>query len=1037
MRTPASISISRGLVVAWIVICWPLAARAQKPHNFNRDIRPILSNNCFKCHGFDEKNRQADLRLDTLAGATAELPSGGKAIVPGDLSASALVARITSDNPDERMPPPSSGKTLTPEQIELLKQWVAAGAEYKAHWSFTPPERKDPPAVQQADWARNPIDNFVLAKLEEEGLKPAPQADRYTLARRLSLDLTGLPPTPAEVDAFVADASPDAYEKLVDRLLASPRYGEHMGRYWLDQARYGDTHGLHLDNERSMWPYRDWVINAFNRNQPFDQFTIEQIAGDLLPNATQDQKVATGFSRCNVSTSEGGSIDDEVLVRYAVDRVETTSTVFLGLTLGCAVCHDHKFDPVTQKEFYQLFAFFNGVAEKAMDGNALLPPPVMKVPSGDQVAQKQTLEQQLAAAQHNIDEALAKVEYSEPVGASAVPAGPHEYVWFDDALPAGAKPQQTGHEWRFVSQLDRPVYSGEKATVRKAAGLAQHFFLEANPGLRIGEGDRLFCYVYIDPADPPKTIMLQFNDGQWEHRAFWGEDLVPFGASGSPARLPMGGLPVQGQWVRLEVEAAKVGFKPGDVLQGWAFTQHDGTVYWDKAGIVTRTPQAGQLYDSLAAWETAERAQKTSVLPKDVRDAVVVDAAARNADQARLVRNYFLANLYAGSRAVIGPLQDQLAAAKKQIEDAENAVASTLVMADMEQARETFLLIRGAYDKRGDKVEAGVPGVLHPLPDGVPRNRMALARWLVDPKNPLTARVTINRVWQQYFGIGLVKTAEDFGAQSEWPSHPELLDWLATEFIGSGWNVKHLHRLIVTSAAYQQSSHVSSELAQRDPENRLLARGPRFRVDAEVVRDSVLYASGLLIERLGGRSVKPYQPDGVWEAVAFIGSNTREYKQEHGDALYRRSLYTFWKRTCPPPTLLAFDAPSRETCTVRRARTNTPLQALTLMNDVQYVEAARKLAERTIAEGGATPPERAAYAFRLLNARAPQPDELEALVKTYAAQLADYQLDQPAAQALLAVGESKRNEALDPVDLAAWTMVANLIINLDESITKE
>jgi hypothetical protein len=1006
--------------------------------DFNRDIRPILSNTCFKCHGFDDTQRQADLRLDTLEGATAELPSGARAVVPGKSSESELVRRITSDDEAVRMPPKSSGKTLSPEQIELLKRWVDEGAVFEPHWSFVPPKRWEPPAVERRQWVVNPIDNFILARLVQEGLEPSPPADKVTLIRRATLDLTGLPPTPQEVDAFVNDSAPDAYEKLVDRLMASPRFGEHQARYWLDEARYGDTHGLHLDNERSLWPYRDWVIGALNRNMPFDQFTIEQLAGDLLPQATLEQKVASGFNRCNVTTSEGGSIDEEVRVRYAVDRTEAMSTVWLGLTLGCAVCHNHKFDPVSQKEFYQLYAFFNSAADKAMDGNALLPPPVIKVPTREDLQKEQALTAQRDSLRRTLQAELAKVEYKEPPGERLLSDEPHEYVWIEDELPSGAKPSSDHGGWQFVSQLDRPVYAGKRASFREGAGLTQHYFLEANPGLRIGQGDRLFAYVYIDPANPPKAIMLQFHDGSWEHRAFWGEDVINFGTTGSPSRLPMGGLPVRGQWVRLEVEAAKVDLKPGAILNGWAFTQFDGAVIWDHAGIVTRTPQAGQYYQSLAAWELAARNSPESVLPtKELREAVLLEAGKRSPEQAAALRNYFLENVYAGTRAVVEPLQAQINDVNKQLADLDAAIPRTMVMADMDKPRQTQVLIRGAYDKPGEAVEPGVPAVLPPLAPDAPRNRLGLARWLVDPRHPLTARVTVNRFWQQYFGTGIVKTAEDFGAQGEWPVHRELLDWLATEFISSGWNVKHLHKLIVMSNTYRQSSRVTPELLHRDPENRLLARGPRLRVDAEVVRDSALFISGLLVEQLGGKSVKPYQPEGLWESVGFVGSNTREFKQDHGAALYRRSMYTFWKRTCPPPTLLAFDAPSRETCTVRRARTNTPLQALALLNDVQFVEAARHMAERIMTEGGNTLQDRAAYAFRLATARLPEPDEIDVLLRTYEAQLGVYTADPKAALALLSVGESKRNEALDPSQQAAWTVVSNMILNLDETITKE
>ena len=1009
-----------------------LSSAAGRRIDYNRDIRPLLSDLCYKCHGPDGAERKAGLRLDTADGMRAKLDSGVAAIVPGKSAESELLTRILSTDPLEQMPPPSMGKKLTEAQIELLKQWIEQGAETRGHWAFIAPVRPAPPATEGTN---NPIDQFIRARLAQEGLHAAPEADKVTLIRRVTFDLTGMPPTPAEVDAFVADSSPDAYEKLVDRLLASERYGEHQARYWLDAARYGDTHGLHLDNERSMWLYREWVIKSFNRNLPFDQFTIEQLAGDLLPSATPEQKIATGFNRCNVTTGEGGSIDEEVLVRYNVDRVETTSTVWMGLTLGCSVCHDHKYDPFTQKEFYQLYAFFNAIAENAMDGNVAGPPPVMKVPTPAETAELQSLDQQIAAARAKIGDELAKVEYVEPPVVEGVNlTEPQEFVWMDDDLPAGAKAEGP---FEFVSKVDRPVFSGEKANYRTADDLSQSVFVGAAPGLRIGEGDRVFAHVFIDPAKPPKEIMLQWNDGSWEHRAVWGEDLIPWGSANSPSRFPMGELPPAGQWVRLEIECAKVGLNPGTIVNGMAFTQHGGTVYWDKAGIVSRTPQSGQAFESLLAWEAYEKSQMKSTIPAPVHEAIKVDADKRSDDQKKLIRNYFLEHVCGKTRPLFGPLHQQVTDLEKKKAGVDGAIAITMVAANMQQPRDSFLLIRGQYDKKGDKVVPAVPAALPPMPEGAPTDRLGLAKWLVDPSHPLTARVTVNRYWQQLFGTGIVKTAEDFGSQGQWPTHPELLDWLATEFQQSGWNVKHMFKLMVMSATYRQSSKVSPDLVQRDPENLLLARGPRFRLDAEVIRDAALSASGLLVERVGGKSVKPYQPDGLWEAVGFVGSNTSAFKRDDGEALYRRGIYTFWKRTSPPPSMLTFDAPSRETCTVRRARTNTPLQALVLLNDTQYVEAARKLAERMMIEAGKTPGERAAFAFRIATARFPTSDELGVLLRVYQTELGEFQSDTESAVKLLSYGEAKRNEALDPAELAAWTMVANLILNLDETVTKE
>ncbi|QDU25381.1 Planctomycete cytochrome C [Anatilimnocola aggregata] len=1014
------------------------ARSADPPVDFNRDIRPIISNTCYKCHGFDEAKREAGLRLDTHEGAIAKLDSGAAAVVPGKSADSEMLKRLLSTDASERMPPPESGKTVTPEQIELIKRWIDQGAKYQGHWSFVTPVRPALPEVKAKDRVRNPIDNFILARLEKEGVAPSNATDKITLIRRVTFDLTGLPPTIAEIEAFVADQSPQAYEVLVDRLLKSPRYGEHMARYWLDAARYGDTHGLHFDNERSLWPYRDWVIKSFNDNLPYDKFTTWQIAGDLLPQATLDQKVASGFNRCNITTSEGGSIADEVLARYAVDRTETMSTIFLGLTMGCAVCHDHKFDPVSQKEFYQLYAYFNSAADAAMDGNALLPAPIAKVAQPEQLAKLAELEAKTAELKKQMDEMITKIEYTDPTpaGDAAKPLEPAEFVWIDDAAPKGAK-LQGDTPWKFVGKDNGVVNSGEKATTRKAVAVSQHYFTEAKPGLIIGEGDKLFAYVYLDPLDPPKTVMLQFNDGAWEHRAFWGEDLIPFGAGDQPGHRRIGDLPAIGEWVRLEVEADRVGLKPGAILNGWAFSQFGGTVHWDTAGIVTRTPQNGQGFESLAAWQAYEKTQKKSTVPKEVQDALKLAEDKRNNGHKKTIRDYFLRNVYSKTKDILAPLQNELNKAEADQKAVDTAIPASLVMADMPKPRDTFILIRGAYDKKGEKVTPGTPAVLPPLPKDAPANRLGLAQWLTDPQHPLVARVTVNRFWQQYFGTGLVKTSEDFGSQGNLPSHPELLDWLSREFIESGWDVKKLQKLIVMSGTYQQSSKITPELLKRDGANELLARGPRFRLDAEVIRDSAVFSAGLLTEKAGGRGVKTYQPEGIWEAISFKGSNTGTYKQDDGDALYRRSIYMFWKRTAPPSALQTLDAPSRESCVVRRTRTNTPLQALLLMNDQQYIEAARKLAERAIKEAGDKPADRLGYIFRIATGRTAAADELAVLSRIFDKHLEVYSADKSAAEKLLGNGAAPRDKELPVEQVAAYTMACNLILNLDETMTKE
>jgi len=1014
---------------------------ADRTIEFNRDVRPILSNNCYQCHGPDKNQLQAGLRLDTSGTATAKLESGHHAIVPGDVATSALIARINSTDPNQKMPPHDSGKSLTAGEIEVLKGWVAQGAKYEGHWSFIPAVRRVPPQTRFAGHVRNEIDQFILHRLESEGLEPSPEADKISLIRRATIDLTGLPPTPAEVDAFLEDQSAEAYERVVDRLLMSPRYGEHQGRIWLDAARYGDTHGLHLDNERSMWPYREYVFNAFNTNMPFDKFTIEQLAGDLIPNATIDQKVASGFNRCNVTTSEGGSINDEVLVRYAVDRTEALSTVFLGLTLQCAVCHSHKFDPISQKEFYSLYSYFYSMSDAAMDGNALLPPPILKLPSDEHRTKQREYDESLVAIQQAIVSELSRSNYVDPLQGLEIPADAltvtrQEVVWIDDELPPNAQ-AQGDTPWRFVTKGEGPVLSGEKSSTRTATGLSQHFFTGANPGLKIGDGDVLFAYVFLDPANPPKSIMLQFNDGSWDHRMNWGdEDAIGFGVKNTPAKRIAGPLPKAGEWVRLEVNAVDVGLAPGATLNGWAFTQFGGTCHWDKAGVVSRSTPVPAEFTSQIAWEQSELPTPKTTLPGPVQEALKVEPAKRTPEQQKVLKDFFLQYINTGTRATFAAFQTRISEINKQKADLDAAIPATMVSEDLPTPRDAFVLIRGAYDKKGEAVNRGVPSALPPLPEGVPNNRLGLAKWLVSPQHPLTSRVIVNRYWQQFFGTGIVKTAEDFGAQGTWPTHPELLDWLATEFIQTGWDVKRMHKQILMSGTYRQSTKVTPKLLSRDPENQLLARGPRFRFDAEVIRDSILFSSGLLVERAGGKSVKPYQPEGIWEAVAFVGSNTRDFKPDAGEALYRRSVYTFWKRTAPPPSMSTFDAPSRENCTVRRPRTNTPLQALALMNDKQYIDAARKLAERMMRDGGATPEQRLTYGFRWMTARPPSSKELEVLRKSLDKQTAFFTADKAAAEKLLAYGDSPRDTSLDPTEYAAWTMIANMLINLDETITK-
>ena len=1018
-----------------------LAVTAQgaddKKIDFSREILPLLSENCFQCHGPDEANREAGLRLDDKNSVFAELDSGEHGVVASNSADSELYRRLVTDDEDLRMPPADSGKKLSTDQIAKMKRWIDDGAQWGKHWSFQSPVQPKLPAAIDGWTSHNSIDLFIQQRIQLAGMQPQSRASKEALIRRATLDLTGLPPTIKEIDDFLKDNSPNAFESVIDRLLESPAYGEHFARTWLDVARYADTHGLHLDNERSIWPYRDWVIKAFNRNMPFDQFTVQQLAGDLLPEPSLEQRIATGFNRCNVTTSEGGSIDDEYYVRYAVDRVETTSTVWLGLTTGCAACHDHKFDPLTQKEFYQLFSYFFSLTEKAMDGNALLPPPTLKVPTPEQLAKKSELQSQITALNQRIEELYKEVEYTDPApDAELGELESGDSVWFDDKLPPKARPQGDGpKKWDFVTAPDHPVFSGSNSSRRTGKGLTQHFFTGANPPLEVGNPGKLFAYVYLDPKNPPKAIQLQFNDGNWNHRAYWGEDRCHGAGAKGPSNHHIGDLPEVGKWVRLEVDASVVGLKPASKLNGWAFTQFGGTVHWDKAGVVSMETLPAEQLASLNLWQRYRKKVKSPPLPGPVQKVIDIEATKRNDAQNNQLTRHYLQFVHPETSKLFLPPTKQLGIVKKSIGDLEKKIPATLVMQDRAKPRQAHILERGEYTEKREPVSSAVPEWLMPMPEGAPANRLGLAKWLTDPKHPLVARVTVNRFWQHFFGTGLVKTSEDFGIQGEQPSHPELLDWLALYFIESDWNIKQFHKLIMMSSTYQQSSKVDSKQLSIDPENRLLSRGPRFRLDAEVIRDSALFASGLLVNKLGGKSVRPYQPAGLWKPVGFGGSNTSVFKQDSGEKLYRRSMYTFWKRTSPPPSMTTFDAPDRETCQVRRARTNTPLQALVLMNDIQFIEAARKFAER-IESSSDNDEARLAFAYRNIVARQPRATEKRTLLALLAEYKAAFKSDPDAAKKLLSSGDSAASKDDSQYDLAAWTMIAHLILNLSETVTK-
>ncbi len=1124
------------------------SAVATEPLSYNRDILPILSNNCFACHGPDAPARKAGLRLDREDAAKQALPSGAIAIVPGDATASALLQRINTTDPDEQMPPPDSAKSLTTAQRETLARWISEGAVWQAHWAFIPPAEVAPPAVAQADWPRNPIDNFVLARLDSEGVAPSTEADRHTLIRRVTLDLTGLPPTPEEVAAFVQDTAPDAYEKVVERLLDSPRHGEHRARQWLDIARYADTNGYAADIARTMWRYRDWVIDAFNANMPFDQFTLEQLAGDLLPEPTLEQRIATGFNRNHPVMMEGGAIFEEFRVQNVVDRVDTTATAWLGLTMKCAQCHDHKYDPISQKEYYEFYAYFNNVSEEEsklfgteLDGNSL---PRIKAPMPAQQAETARLEAALQSVREGklrddatLDAAQQQWEIAEreatvnrwtslittaitedttapglvftgdtnlrDITALRVDVSPGADLGLAEvelhiAPTAGEAPEariplvestathggvRLAHDGNAESVFAvtgsdatsaifvpaapfsfaegtriRVVLRGaDLATVRDRFSLrlsSDPAFLPATVGGWLvngpyiaATGDDALASSHVDPGQI--DLAAKYDDGRAKWIAFPGglADGVAHNLSGktcatwfyrsisAPGPRTMDLSLDNRNAVRLWVNGRLVLDK---VAQRGEVGAHPAPVTIElKTGDNSILVKTVDYYDFNAhTFFFARRGETIGPMPLDVERALLREPAVRSDAEKTALRAFYRGRNWEQWPALHAEELDrawELAQLDKQI-------PTTMVMEERSEPRPANILVRGLYDQPGDPVSPAVPAALHSWPEDLPRNRLGLAKWLVNPANPLTARVAVNRDWQRFFGAGLVRTADDFGAQGEWPSHPELLDWLARDFIASGWDMKALQRRIVTSATYRQNSRVRPELAERDPENRLLARGPRYRLDAEQIRDNALAASGLLVESLGGPSVLPYQPPGLWRDVAYGGGGLRytaqEFIQDHGDKLYRRSLYTFWKRAAAPPGMLLFDAPNREVCTARRSRSNTPLQALALMNDTQYVEAARAMAERIMKESGPDATARIDHACTLLLARPARDAEKAALRAQFEAQLADYRNTPDAARDLLDTGESDYDTALDAVELAAWTLVANALMNTDAAVTQ-
>ena len=1053
---------------------------------YDRDIRPILSENCFKCHGFDPAQRQAGLRLDEQEGAYAKQASGKLAIDPGKPELSEALNRINASGP-LHMPPSGTGKKVTPAQAALLKKWIAQGAKYQKHWAFVTPVRPKLPVVKDSAWQKNEIDRFILARLETSNLKPSPQADRATLLRRVTLDLTGLPATPQELQAFLADKSLNAYEKQVVRLLASPHYGERMANTWLDLARYADTHGFHIDSQRDMWKWREWVIDAYNNNMPYDQFTIEQLAGDLLPNPTISQKIATGFNRNHPINFEGGAIPEEYQTAYIVDRIDTTATTWMGLTMRCAQCHTHKYDPISNRDYYRFYAFFNNVPEQGLDGQTGNAVPYLKVPTFEQQAKLDSLKAKVVSIEGQLKTRVAEVSPAYALWRKDLSANPEKFNVSEEGTLARFPFDETSGT--TVSEIKGRIPSGQlKGGATWVSGkTAGALKLDGTGHVDLGdslklERDQKFSYgAWVYPtSDGGVAVISKMDDAHgirgWDLYLYdrtpyvhlindWDKNCIRVN---SETKLEMN------KWTHLFMtyngsskgEGVKIYLDGKAVETSVTKDSLTGTIQNSvSAKIGSRTPSASfnGMIDDLRVYDRELSASEVKNLAgfEALRSILAVSEDKRTEEQKKTLETYYLENV----DTTYPKIASDLTAARKEESEFDAAIPTTMVMQEMPKTRDTFMLLRGAYDKKGEKVVPGLPEFLiqkdakkdlkvetakqtvkltsneppsAPPSEQPPLTRLDLAKWLVSGTHPLTGRVAVNRFWQMVFGTGLMKTVEDFGTQGEKPSHPELLDWLATEFVRTKWDVRAMMRMIVTSATYRQTSRTTKELQERDPENKLLARGPRFRLPAEAIRDQALALGGLLVPTIGGQSVHTYQPAGLWEEISFKASNfsAQTYVQDHGDSLYRRSMYTFWKRTVPPPSLQAFDAPEREYCIVRRSTTNTPLQALVLMNDPTYTEAARKWAEHLMLEGGTTPEQRIETAFRKALLRSPKELERKIVLSFFKRQLALYQKDNASALKLLSVGEAKRNEAIEPAELAAWTAVAGLIFNMDELMTK-
>ena len=1064
------VTVFLGIALAWWIAHHAVTAFSPRRLSFNQTIQPILSENCYACHGPDPGARKAGLRLDRGEFAFAPHEKFGPAILPGNPDKSPLVRRIESSNPKERMPPPEAHRTLKPEQIALLRQWVKEGAAYEEHWSFIAPKRPAIPKTKNPQWARTPIDAFILSRLEQEGLKPSEEADRPTLIRRVTYDLTGLPPTPEEVTAFVADGSANAYEKVVDRLLASPRYGEHRAHYWLDVARYGDTHGLHLDNFRSIWPYRDYVIKSYNQNKPFDQFVKEQIAGDMLPAKNLDTIVASAFLRAGISSGEGGSLIEELRVNNKRERAEAFGAAFLGLTTGCAVCHDHKFDPITRKDFYRLTAFFNNLTENPSNDDRQDWPPFIRVPKDDNraayeqiLAKRSALESEIRQRRAQARELVAtwlNDSKSRPLPVST--DGLQVRLRFDEQHGSTFVNSAPAAKLQNVSTTESPVIWGEGIWLWPYMRMDTTTRLDL-PDAGNVEGNQPFTVAFwlrpdlrpLESKDAklPSGVIVARADAKEDSRGWQlrikqrklAFTLTHAGARNAATVETKEKVLIEGRWNHITATYSGSGKADGMKLYVDGQPQElkvikdnlDGTVRTSAPMTFGRIfpdvdPLRQSAFQDFRFYVRELSSEEAARVPFEdyVSEIVQKQLSAWSDDEFKVVNDFYFAQRDDLTRS----LTAQLPALNSELDKLSKDGDITLVSEESPGLAYADMLTRGVYNARTERVPPGVPHFLPPLPAGASPDRLGLAEWTVSPQNPLTARVTVNRMWQEIFGTGIVETTEDFGVMGTRPSHPELLDWLAVDFRDSGWDVKRFYRQLVLSATYRQSARATPQLVEKDPKNRLLARGPRFRMDSEMLRDTALAASGLLVEKLGGPSVKPYQPPGIWDG-SHDASNTRKYVQDHGDALYRRSLYTFWKRMATMPDMDTFDSPMRDAACTRRQRTDTPLQALVAMNEPLRLEASRKLAERVIHQSPSADA-RLDYLGQVLLARDWNSKEKMILESALTKFRETYSKNPADAARLLSVGESKVDKAIPAPELATWMLVSSAALNLDAVVNK-